>query len=225
MAAFARACPKPLVTGSWTGTLLPGLTAGATWASKVHGAFGDYRGLFADGGQFDVPDNYGIGLAYRPSAAWTLGVDVQRIDYNHVAAVGDPVAPLLQGVPLGATNGPGFGWSNITDYKLGASFQLSSTTVLRGGYSHSGQPVPGSQTFFNILAPGVVQDTFSVGFTETFAGGELSGFFAYAPDKTVNGSGSIPPGFPPGGFGGGEANVSLKETILGTSYGLEALSA
>jgi long-chain fatty acid transport protein len=203
----------------WTGSLAPGLTAGATWASKVHGGFGNYRGLFADGGQFDVPDDYGVGLAYRPASAWTLAADVQRINYSHVAAVGDQIAPLLQGVALGASNGPGFGWDNITVFKLGASFSLGPATVLRAGYTHSGQPVPGSQTFFNILAPGVVQDTFTLGFTQSFAGGELSGFFAYAPSKTVSGSGSIPPGFPPAGFGGGEANVSLKETILGISYG------
>jgi long-chain fatty acid transport protein len=203
----------------WTGVLAPGWTAGATWASKVHGAFSDYRGLFADGGQFDVPDNYGAGIAFRPDAAWTLAADVQRIDYGRVAAVGDPIASLLRGVPLGAGGGPGFGWQNITVFKLGASFQLDAATVLRGGYSHSGQPVPGSQTFFNILAPGVVQNTFSFGLTRSFAAGELSGFLAYAPAKTVDGSGSIPPGLPPGGFGGGEANVSLKETILGISYG------
>lgn len=203
----------------WTGELAPGLTAGATWASKVHGSFSNYRGLFANGGQFDVPDNYGIGIAYRPSATWTLAADVQTIDYSHVAAVGDTLAPLLQGVPLGATGGPGFGWKNITVFKLGGSFQLNPQTLLRGGYSHAGQPIPATQTFFNILAPGVVQDTFSIGVTQNLGGGELSGFFAYAPNKTVDGSGSIPPGFPPGGFGGGEANVSLKETILGISYG------
>lgn len=203
----------------WIGKLAPGLSAGATWASKVHGAFGKYRGLFADGGSFDVPDNYGVGVAYQLNPAWSLAADVQRIDYAKVAAVGDPISALLQGVPLGAGSGPGFGWSDITVFKLGASCQLDAATTLRAGYSHSGQPVPGSQTFFNILSPGVVQDTFTVGVTRALGAGELSGFLAYAPNKTVSGSGSIPPGFPPGGFGGGEANVSLKETILGISYG------
>lgn len=203
----------------WTGTLAPGLTAGATWASKVRGSFSNYRGLFADAGRFDVPENYGVGLAYRPSAEWTIGADVQSIQYSQVAAVGDQIAPLLQGVPLGAAGGPGFGWKNITVFKLGGSYQLDPATVLRAGYTHSGQPISGSQTFFNVLAPGVVQDTFTIGATRALAGGELSGFFAYAPNKTVAGSGSIPPGFPPAGFGGGEANVSLKETVLGVSYG------
>jgi long-chain fatty acid transport protein len=203
----------------WTGTLAPGLTAGATWASKVHGSFDKYKGLFADGGRFDVPDNYGIGITYRPSQDWTIGLDVQTIDYSHVSAVGDSVASLLQGVPLGAPGGPGFGWRNVTVGKLALAYQVDSGLVLRAGYSHAGQTVPSSQTFFNILAPGVVQDHITIGATQALGGtGELTGFLAVAPGKTVNGAGSIAPGFPPGGFGGGEANVQLKETILGASY-------
>jgi long-chain fatty acid transport protein len=203
----------------WTGTLAPGLTAGATWASRVRGSFSNYKGLFADGGRFDVPDNYGVGITYRPNAQWTAALDVQTIDYSHVSSVGDSVASLLQGVPLGAPSGPGFGWRNVTVGKLALSYQLDPGLVLRAGYSHAGQTVPSSQTFFNILAPGVVQDHITVGATQAVAAaGEFTGFFAVAPGKTVNGTGSIPPGFPPGGFGGGEANVRLKETIIGVSY-------
>lgn len=202
----------------WSGTLLPGLTGGLTWASRIRGSFSDYRGLFADGGRFDVPSNLAAGLAYRPTTDWTFGVDVQRINYAQVAPVGDPLAALLQGVPLGATNGPGFGWDNITVVKLGASYQINPAWTLRAGYSHSGQPVPSSQTFFNILAPGVVQNHYTVGATWTTPGkGEWSAFAAIAPSTTVAGSGSIPPGYPPG-FGGGEANVHLSETIFGVSW-------
>jgi long-chain fatty acid transport protein len=203
----------------WTGTLAPGLTLGATWASKVQGKFDKYSGLFADGGGFDVPSNYGLGVAYRPNEKWTIGADVQRILYSGVPSVGNPIDSLLQGVPLGANNGPGFGWRDITVGKLGLAYQVDPNLVVRGGFSTSSQPVLASQTFFNILAPGVVQTHYTLGGTWTLSGGnELSGFFAYAPNKTVNGSGSIPPGNPPGGFGGGNANIQLKETSIGISY-------
>jgi long-chain fatty acid transport protein len=204
----------------WTGTLAPGLSAGATWSSKVRGSFSNYKGLFADGGRFDVPDNYGIGIAYQATAAWTVALDLQKINYSHVASVGDPINSLFQGVPLGATGGPGFGWQDITVGKLAVSYQVEPDLVLRAGYSHAGQTVPSSQTFFNILAPGVVQDHLTVGATGSLKdGGELTGFLAIAPGETVNGTGSIPPGPPNlGGFGGGEASVRLKETIVGVSY-------
>jgi len=203
----------------WSGTIAPGLTAGATWASRIRGNFSKYKGLFADGGRFDVPDNFGLGLVFAPSAQWKIAADWQRINYAHVASVGDPLAALLRGVPLGASNGPGFGWQNINVFKLGASFALDPAWTVRAGYSHAGQAVPASQTFFNILAPGVVSDHFTLGGSwAPNARGEWSAFFAYAPEKTVNGNASIPPGYPPGGFGGGEANVHLKEAILGVSY-------
>lgn len=65
----------------WSATVASGLRLGATWASKIHGKFDDYKGLFADGGRFDIPENYSVGLAYQASPAWTFGADVQTIRY------------------------------------------------------------------------------------------------------------------------------------------------
>jgi long-chain fatty acid transport protein len=203
----------------WSGTVAPGLTLGATWASKINGRFRKYSGLFADGGRFDVPENYGAGLAWSATPRLTLAADVQRILYAQVSAVGDPIDSLFAGSPLGAANGPGFGWRDITVVKLGASGRWSDALTLRAGFSHSGQPVPASQTFFNVLAPGVVQNHYTLGATwAPSRAGALTGFFAYGAGHQVQGVGSIPPGNPPGGFGGGNANVRLKETLLGLSY-------
>ncbi len=202
----------------WTGDVASGVTLGATWSSKIRGQLDKYRGLFANAGRFDVPENYALGLKFTPLAAWTLGADVQNIRYSRVAAVGNSFAGLLQGTPLGAAGGPGFGWRDLTVLKLAVSHQWSPDLQLRAGISHARQPVPANETFFNVLAPGVVQSHFTLGATHTIGHGELSGFFAYAPGKTVTGNNSIPPGNPPGGFGGGNANVRLKQTILGVSY-------
>jgi long-chain fatty acid transport protein len=35
----------------------------------------------------------------------------------------------------------------------------------------------------------------------------------------VKGRGSIPPGFPPAGFGGGEANLKMSQDSLGVAWG------
>jgi len=203
----------------WTIKPVQALSLGVTWASSIHGKFKKYSGLFANGGRFDVPENYGLGLAFTPAGAWTFGADWQSIRYSKVAAVGDSIAPLLQGVPLGAANGPGFGWKDVNVVKLAAAWRVDPTLQLRAGYSHASESVPASQTFFNILAPGVVQDHFTLGGTWSLAGGsEISSFIGLGAGKTVKGNGSIPPGNPPGGFGGGNADVRLKETILGIAY-------
>jgi len=203
----------------WSGVVAPDLTLGATWSQKIRGRFDKYRGLFADGGRFDIPENYGAGLAWQGAAGWKVAADVQRILYSRVHAVGNSAASLFSGTPLGSADGPGFGWRDVTVLKLGGSVRIDPALTLRAGLSHGRQPVPAQETFFNILAPGVVQDHFTLGATWAAGGSsEWNAFLAYAPGKTVHGQNSIPAGAPPGGLGGGEVNVRLKETILGVSY-------
>lgn len=205
----------------WTGRFGPDLTVGATWASKTRmSKFEKYSGLFADGGSFDIPANYGIGVAYRALPGLVVAGDVKRIEYSGVESVGNPLGNLLAGVPFGAAGGPGFGWRDVTVVKIGASWDASERLVVRAGYSHGTQPIPDGQTFLNILAPGTLQDHLSLGLTWTFAGGsELSAAYTHGFRRTVSGNGSIPPGFPPAGFGGGEASGTLSENILGVAYG------
>jgi long-chain fatty acid transport protein len=200
----------------WTGKVTPTLTLGATWASKISGKFDKYKGLFADGGSFDIPENYGIGLAFAASPDWTLAADVQTILYSQVGSVGNSVSSLFTGQALlGAPNGPGFGWSDLTVLKLGTSYRLRPDLTLRGGISFASQPVQEKETFFNTLAPGVVQKHLTLGATWTSpSGGELTGFFAHAFEETVNGNGSIPQS-----FGGGNANLKMDQNIIGIAYG------
>jgi long-chain fatty acid transport protein len=73
---------------------------------------------------------------------------------------------------LGSTNGAGFGWRNTTVYKIGVT-RLNPVT-LRAGYVTLDQPIPQSQTFFNILAPGVVEDHITLGATWKMGNGELT---------------------------------------------------
>jgi long-chain fatty acid transport protein len=87
--------------------------------------------------------------------------------------------------------------------------------VLRGGVSVTNQVVPTGETFFNVLAPGVIRKHLTVGATWTLPnGGQLTGYYARGLGETVNGNGSIP-----ASFGGGNAHVRLKENIIGIAYG------
>jgi long-chain fatty acid transport protein len=199
----------------WLGRLNDYVSLGASWQSKTHmGRFQKYSGLFADGGSFDIPESYGLGIAVRPSQALTIGVDWQRILYGGVASVGNSLDALFTGVPLGASDGPGFGWRDISVVKLGGSYSLNRSVTLRAGISKSQQPVPASQTFFNVLAPGVIETHLTAGGSWKLAQrNAISVAWLHGFKKTVNGSGSIPPA-----FGGGEANVSLEEDSLAISF-------
>ncbi|WP_112069552.1 OmpP1/FadL family transporter [Herbaspirillum rubrisubalbicans] len=198
----------------YIGKITPDLTVGLTWSSKIKASkFDKYQGLFSDGGSFDIPENYGIGLAYKLTPALTLAADVNKIVYSGVSSVAAPIANFAS-ARLGSSTGPGFGWQDVTVYKIGTVYEVTPNLTLRAGYNHASQPIPSSQTLFNILAPGVVQDHVSVGGTYKLAGGgEVSLAYTHAFKKTINGAASIPPS-----FGGGNANVHLEEDILGVAY-------
>lgn len=203
----------------WIGQLSPQVTLGASWSSRIHGRFSKYQGLFADGGAFDIPENAAIGVTFAATPDTTFAIEAQQIRYGAVHAVGDSAAGLFAGQQLGSASGPGFGWGNMSILKVGVQHRVSERLTLRGGVSLANQPIPTSETFFNMLAPGAVQNHLTVGATwSATSGNEWSFFYAHGFGKRVNGVNSIPPGSPPGGFGGGNANVSLRENVLGVAY-------
>ncbi len=202
----------------WTGQVTPAVTLGATYQTKTKmGKFNNYSGLFAEQGGFDIPANYGVGMAIKAAPATTLAFDVEKIQYSGVASVTNPLVfpPTGPATMLGGSSGSGFGWQDMTVYKLGVSQVISPTLTLRAGYNHNNQQIPASQTFFNILAPGVVQDHATLGATWILPNkAELTVSYMHAFTKTLNGSNSIP-----AGFGGGNANLSMYEDSIGIAYG------
>jgi long-chain fatty acid transport protein len=198
----------------WQGSIHDRLDLGVSWQSKTRmSKFDDYSGLFSNGGEFDVAENYVLGFAFKATDALTLALDWQRILYSDTPAVGNSASSTGQ---LGSKNGPGFGWRDIDVIKLGAVYQASESLTLRAGFSHSEQPIPRQETFFNILAPGVIEQHASVGATwQLNQRNALTFAYTHAFGEWVRGAGSIP-----GAFGGGEADVYLQEDIFGLSWNL-----
>jgi long-chain fatty acid transport protein len=157
-----------------------------------------------------------VGVAWKATPALVVDADVLQINYSDVAAVGNTADCFFaMACQLGSSNGPGFGWQDTTVYKIGLAYELKPGTTLRAGYIMLDQPIPASQTFFNILAPGVVEDHLTLGLTLAMSPtSELTFSYMHAFEKEVNGSGSIPMA-----FGGGEANLRMSQDSLGIAYG------
>ncbi|NOT65328.1 MAG: long-chain fatty acid transporter [Methylotenera sp.] len=203
----------------WIGQINDTVTLGATYQSRTYmSKFDKYKGLFAEQGDFDIPSTYGIGIAVKATPALTLAADVQRINYSDIASVGNASLANL-GNGLGSNNGAGFGWHDVTAVKLGASYAYNQNLTVRAGYNHVNQPIRSGDTFFNILAPGVVEDHLTLGATYVLPNkAELSFAYMHAFENTVNGVNSIP-NSPSAPLGGGNANLKMYQDSIGIAYG------
>jgi long-chain fatty acid transport protein len=203
----------------WTGKVSSALTLGATYQTKTNmGKFDKYKGLFAEQGDFDIPASAAVGLAFQASPKTVVAFDIEEIYYSKVRSVGNPLGPVSGGGvlanTLGTDNGAGFGWQDITVYKLGFSTEVNKGLTLRAGWNHGEQPIPATQTFFNLLAPGVMKDHLTMGATWTTAkNSELSVEYMHALNSKVEGTNSIPTA-----FGGGNANLEMDQNSLGIAY-------
>ncbi len=191
------------------GEVAPGITLGASYQPEIDmSEFDKYAGLFAENGDFDIPSTWVLGLAWDIGDSRVFVVDVQQINYTDVPAVSNPITPLTDGscIPappggpgagagcLGGSAGAGFGWEDMTVVKLGYEWKTDDTWTWRLGYSFGDQPIPGTEVLFNILAPGVMEDHLTFGFTRALdANSDFNFAFMYAPSVSVAGPNTFDP--------------------------------
>lgn len=198
------------------------LSIGAAYSPKVSmEEFDKYKGLFAEGGGFDIPGNYTVGFALNVSPTTVVALDYQRILYSDVASVGNPSTNMAI-APLGAANGAGFGWKDIGVWKLGGQWQANATWTLRAGYNRSENPIQARDVTFNILAPGVMQDHLTLGATMAIdKAQEVSFFYMHAREKSVAGASALGPMFQmmgAAGADGGTETVRMHQNSIGVQY-------
>ncbi|MDT8451320.1 MAG: outer membrane protein transport protein [Gammaproteobacteria bacterium] len=197
----------------YQGAITNDLHVGVSYQSRISmGEFDEYRGLFAEGGNLDIPSTATVGLAYDVGASSKLVFDVQRINYSEVDSIANPIenffgCPALGGGTnihpscLGGANGPGFGWEDMTIVKLGYELEAGGN-IYRFGYSTTDQPIPESQTFLNILAPGVMEEHYTFGMTMPVGKNQEFNFAAMiSPSVSVKGANP---------FDGGQTQIELE---------------
>ncbi len=207
----------------WQGRITDTLTLGATYSTKVNmSKFDKYKGLFAEQGDFDIPENYGLGLAWKAMPALTVALDYQRINYGGVKAIANSSRQgggscTSGGTCLGGSDGIGFGWKDIDVWKLGFEYQHSKALTLRAGYNHGANPIKPEDVTFNILAPGVVTDHVTLGMTYAMGtNSELTVAYMHAMKKSLTG-----PGTNPYFNNNGTEKIEMYQDSLGVAYGMK----
>lgn len=162
-----------------------GLRFAASYQTKIKNTFDDYAGLFTHGGEFDIPAHAQVGLA-ADIGQGVLTADIQQIQYSQSDAIGNSSQGLLSSGKLG--DKVGFGWNDMTIYKLGYTWSTQEDLTWRIGASYGQQPIPSDEVTFSIVASGTIEHHYTAGFTKTLeSGNSLDVAFMYAPKKCVSG--------------------------------------
>lgn len=204
------------------------LSVGLNYSPRINMTeFDEYAGLFAEQGDFDIPTNMGVGLAYQVTDKIMVAADYTRVKFSEVASVGNTstnAGALCSGTAqngncLGDDTGPGFGWKDVKTMKLGVEYSPVKSLTLRMGYNKGNNPVTSENVTFNILAPGVIEKHYTVGGTLKIGEhAELTAHYMYAPRVTVKGTTAfsrVVPGV------NSEESVDMYQRSLGVSLGLK----
>ncbi|MDH3364231.1 MAG: outer membrane protein transport protein, partial [Gammaproteobacteria bacterium] len=193
--------------GLWWG-ISDTVSLGLAYQSKMSmGEFDDYSELFAESGGFDIPSSIKAGLSFVATPQLRVNVDVEHTAYGDVDSIANPMINMLgcssPALPFGGTDiesclggarGPGFGWDDMTTYKLGFEWAQDDSTTWRFGYSYGEQPIQSADVLFNVLAPGVMEQHITFGLTKKAGNGGIWTFsFMYAPENDVVGPNMFDP--------------------------------
>lgn len=209
------------------GRLSDSVTLGAAYSTKMRmSKFSQYKDLFAGRGAFDMPENFNLGIAVKATPALTIAADYQRINYSGINSVSNPSTNTGNAVAgtgftvgsLGCSNCRGFGWDDVNVFKIGVEYQYNSNLTLRVGYNHTDNPIQSRDVTFNILAPGVVKDHLTLGFTYNLSkDSELTMSYMHAFKESVSGA-SL---FNRFGVAAGNEKIQMYQDALGIAYSMK----
>lgn len=137
--------------------------------------YGDDLLAYSDG-KLDVPEQYGVGVAWQARPDLTLAADWLRIRWGDLKVMKDP---------------NGFGWRDQPVLRIGAAWALDAHLTWRAGFSHNRGQIDSSRTVQNVLVPSVHQKAWSTGVSWTFEdGSDLSLGYELDPRTTLRGTGA-----------------------------------
>ncbi|MEH6503259.1 MAG: outer membrane protein transport protein [Cycloclasticus sp.] len=180
-----------------------------------------YSGLFANNGDFDIPSNFGVGIAVSPINGLSIAFDATRINYKEIDSISNPTpaaSELAFGFSpdrlLGAKDGVGFGWRSINVFKLGVHYLLDDKITLRAGANYGEEQIPRKSAIMNLIAPAMPSKHLTAG-------------FSYRPNKTSEWSFAVMHAFrndmtaDNSAFLGSDVKFGISETTLDISYSFD----
>jgi hypothetical protein len=145
------------------------------------GVFANYRGVFSDRGDFDIPASATATLGYAVTPEFGVDIGVQRVQYSAITPFTSSGLPTRFLALLGDGSSPVFRWSDLNVYSIGWSLHNDTVGNVQLRYTTRQQPVPTSRLLENALASATANDMVSLGWSRQFgANSNLSMTASYA---------------------------------------------
>jgi hypothetical protein len=141
-------------------------------------AFSNYRGVFADKGDFDIPASATASVSYALAPGFSLDAGVQRVQYSTIHPFTSSNLPTRFLALLGDSSSPVFAWRDLNVYSLGWTMRDEVLGNLQVRYTTRQQPVPTSKLLENALASATANDMFSFGWSRAIGVGTNVSFSA-----------------------------------------------
>ena len=98
-----------------------------------------------------MPEIFSWGIAYKGFERALIDVDLRYFDYKNTSLYGTK--------PIDG----GLGWSSVFAVAVGGQYQATDRLTLRSGYLYNTNPIHGTDTLFNIQAPGFMTQMLALG--------------------------------------------------------------
>ena len=183
----------------------------------------DYKDLFPNKGELDIPGKYVAAARYQASDRLDLVFDAVRILNREVDVYGNNSRALFDGrcvsvspnfnseQCVGGKDGVGFGWSNQTLLKVGGAYKLSSRDTVRLGVSYGNRIAHSKDILINILAPGAAAKWItSAGYSRKMNNYNLNSFLTVIPKQSMDGQNELSAG----------SAQKIKFEVAGVGFGL-----
>ena len=177
-------------TGFGTGVRLavrseitPGMAIDAGFQSRIDmEEFANYRGVYSQPADLDIPARASLGLALQASNQSWLNISVERVMYSDVNAFPSRLLPDRFLSLLGDSTSPQFSWDDLTVYSVGWSWSNGDDTQWRLDLSSRSQPLPSSRSLSQALDQELADNAMILGYSKRITdSGRFNFSAAYAP--------------------------------------------
>ncbi len=170
-------------------------------------SFANYRGVYSQPADFDIPARAKLGLAFKASDRSWLNVSVERVLYSEIGAFASRNLPSRFLSLLGDSTSPTFAWDDLTVFSVGWNWADNKGTSWFVDFSSRTQPSPSSRILSQAIDADLANNAMTIGFSRRMSmNSRFNVNAAYAP--------------PAYAFGGNVLGVTTDQ--LGQSFALDA---